>query len=145
MNFGIGSAFPKGSESTFLKVWGRIWVRVCFIKYANNFHMRKETFFNLTKFEVLKSLCKLQIFLKWDLWVMLFHGKEYGDGKMPFKMILEEPFSQYQWILDIKSILSLNCWGNIINLLVYQKAIQMLWEYLQKLLKPVLECLKQED
>ena len=142
MNFGIGSAFPKGSESTFLKVWGRICVRVCFIKYANNFHMRKETFFNLN---VLKSLCKLQIFFKWDLWVMLFHGKEYGDDKMPFKMILEEPFSQYQWILDIKSILNLNCWGNIINLLVYQKAIQMLWEYLQKLLKPVLECLKQED
>ena len=144
MNFGTGSAFPKGPESTFLKVWGRIRVWVCFIKYANNFHMRKETFFNLTKFEVLKSLCKLQIFFKWDLWVMLFHGKEYGDGKMPFKMILEEPFSQCQWILDIKSILNLNCWGNIINLLVYQKAIQMLWEYLQKLLKPVPECLKQE-
>ena len=29
--------------------------------------------------------------------------------------------------------------------MLFQKAIQLLWVYLQKSVKPVLECLKQED
>ena len=108
----------------------------------NNFHMRDERWrfiLNHTKFEVFETLRKIQIFLKWTLWVMLFYKTECGHGKMTWEMTFlivpvnagHQNYFESEWLI-------------IILYNYYHAKSVFRWEYLQKLLKPVHDCLKEE-
>ena len=87
--------------------------------HINNFHMRQERWCSIpnhTKFEVFELLYRTQIFLKWNLWVMLFYKTEYGHGKMTWKMAFFDSTSEYWsskvfwiWMIDHNIILLLSC------------------------------------
>ena len=78
----------------------------------NNLQMRQERWRfipNHTKFEVFESLCRIDIFLKWNLWVMLFYKTGCGHSKMTWKMdFLTVPvdtghqnYFEFEWLIII--------------------------------------------